>query len=544
MQASLGYLLDVVLRPFDISYEGKDSPTIRFNNVYLLTGQDEFLPKRIYVGYTSQLPSAPPEIDSPILFLCIEDKKVPKAYTNKENIILLLCPKNTSLLDLFNHINRLFSESSASTDELWTFLNMIATSATFTQLVTQVTSIMGCSSAILSQGGKILGFCQKEDQEPSKTWELSIKNRYYPYSDAVSRLNSGTLTIYDTEIRKIITSPDKYPAQGDAFFPILSEDISREVLGYLYFSYTDLDQFIYKLYAIQFVAYAMSFRMWRYINSPSSTNSTLCFMLRDIISGSLTNDEDILSRMENIKIPNLPYNHLIVVYSSAMDGKFHSWPHLKTVFSQIFPNDVLFTYNGDILILLSSKNPDLLPEEKLEALSKQLEEQGCYAGISACFDQVDRSLKNYYVRSTAAARMARSYNLEKRYASYEDVAMLHFVQYGASMENMKDLCDPRILRLAAYDRAHSSNYIYTLQCYWQFNQNIQKTCDHLFIHRNTLFYRLKKIKEISGLDFSNTKHMVLFNLSLSILTTLGDIPYTEFPVLPSDSEPDDESEII
>ncbi len=540
MQASLSYLLDVVLNQFHVEYIGKDNPIISFNDAYLLTGHDDLVPKRIYVGYTSQLPSSLPEQDKPLTFLCIEDKRIPSQYKNNEKIQLLLCPPETSLLELFNHINRVFSETSSSTDELWAFLNMVATSATFTQLITQAKNIMGCSSAILSQGGKVLGFSEAEGLEPSRTWSLTIKNRYYPHTNVVSKLNVNTLTIFDLKDRKIITHPEDYPQEGDAFFPILSEDISKEVLGYLYFSYTNLDKFIYKLYAIQFIAYAMSFRMWRYINSPSSSNATLCFMLRDILSGTLTNDNDILARMQNIRIPSQPYNYLIVVYSSAIDGQFQSWPHLKTIFGQIFPNDVLFTYNGDILILISSKNPDVLSEEKLNELSEQLEKNSCYAGISACFDQVDRSLKNYHVRATAAARMARTYGFERRIAVYEDVAMLHFVQYGASMENLKDLCDPRILRLASYDKAHSSNYIYTLQCYWQFNQNIQKTCDHLFIHRNTLFYRLKKIKEISGLDFSNSKHMLLFNLSLSILTTLGDIPYTDFPVLPSDKDSDED----
>ena len=531
MKIQLEYLLKTVLLPLGVRYSRSDAPVLDFNEVCLIAGPEDFAVRRLHVGRVSQLPQQPPALDGPLLLLCLEDAPVPEPYLTGKNVILLLCPPEAGLAGLFNRMNSLFSAAAESADALWAFLGKVAAGASFTELMGFVAETMDCSCALLSQGFKVLGFCQrKEESAGSRSWQATIQHRYYPHTELISRLQPNGLTVFDPETHRIAPDPRYYPPAGDAFFPLVSEDSSREILGFLYFSYTQREKLISRLYAIQFVAYALSFRMWRYINAPSHSNAPLCFLLRDIINGALTDDDEIDARLKNIKFSNYPYNYLVTIFATAMDSRRHSWAHLKTVFGQLFPEDVLFTYNGDILLLISSSEDDVLTREKLAALTRMLKDHGCFAGISPCFAGIDRSLKNHYARTLAAAKMARLYNMEDRFTTYEEVALLHFIQEGAAMENQKDLCDPRILRLAAYDHAHASNYIYTLQCYWHFNQNIQRTCDHLFIHRNTLFYRLKKIKEIADLDVNNSKHLILFNLSFSILTVLGDIPYTDFSV--------------
>ncbi len=528
MKVQLEYLTDVLLRPFGVSYLRSDKPVLDLNRIGVLTG-GAFVPGCLYIGKVSQLPDIPPQTEEPLTFLCIQDKAPAEAYIERQEIVLLLCPPETELPALYNQASMLFSDTLQSLDKLWVFLGKIADTSSFTELMTCISSVLNCSAAILSQGFKLLGYAQCQKVKSSRTWTAMLRRRYFPYTDIATQIRPQSLTFFDPEQHKIVEDVDAIPESGDAFYSLLSEDTCKEVLGFLYFSYDDRAALFAKRQMIQFIAYALSFRMWRYMNSPSNSNSSLCFLMRDIISGALIDDEEIAKRLQNIRFNTSKTTFLVVVYSSAMDrGQRHSWKHLRTVFGQLWPDDVLFTYNSDIVLLISSCQDTMLPQEKTEALTAVLREHGCFAGVSDCFDVIDRSLRNHYVRTLAAAKMAKNFNLKKRYTFYNDIALQHFVQEGATMENPRNLCNPHILRLASYDYAHSSNYIYTLQCYWHFNQDIRQTCDHLFIHRNTLFYRLKKIREIVDMDINNPKHLIQFNLSFSILTALGDIPYSEF----------------
>lgn len=532
MRIQVKYLTDILLRQFDISYPRSDNPPLNFDQVFLISGHDQFASNILYIGAISQLPSVPPTVEDSLLLLCVQDVPPPVEYLEKKNVILLLCDSSTSLQDLFNCTSQVLFSAVLSIDRLRTFLGEIATASTFTKLMSTVSGILNCSCAVLSSGFKLLGYSEHPNVVPSRSWRSMLRRRYYPNIDIISQLNTArNLTIFDPETRRIVVDPVNTPECGDAFFPLLSEDSSHEVLGFLYFCYNRKDQFISDSSVIHLIAYALSFRMWRYINMPSNSNSSLCFLLRDIASGSLIDDEEIANRLTNIRFTPSEHSFLIVIRSSGMDrSSKHSWAHLKMAFGQLYPNDVLFTYNGDIAILISSLDSNTLPVEDVEALSILLREHGCYAGISDCFDRIDRSFRNHYIRTVTAAKIAQRYNMGSHYTLYTDVALLHLVQDSSFSGNMRDFCDPRILRLAAYDRKHSSNYIHTLQCYWHFNQDVQNTCNYLFIHRNTLFYRLKKIKEIVNLDFNNSKHFLQFDLSFAILTALGDIPYSDIPI--------------
>jgi carbohydrate diacid regulator len=68
------------------------------------------------------------------------------------------------------------------------------------------------------------------------------------------------------------------------------------------------------------------------------------------------------------------------------------------------------------------------------------------------------------------------------------------------------------LNLDAFSDA--KEIIETLSCFFACNQSINKTAERLFIHKNTLQYRLIKIKEITGYDPRVFEEAVLLYLGL------------------------------
>ena len=75
-----------------------------------------------------------------------------------------------------------------------------------------------------------------------------------------------------------------------------------------------------------------------------------------------------------------------------------------------------------------------------------------------------------------------------------------------------------------YDKAHESDNLYTLCCYWQLNRDIGRICKFLHIHKNTLYYRLRKIASILRQDINDYDNFIQLSLSIAILENLGSIP--------------------
>jgi purine catabolism regulator len=68
--------------------------------------------------------------------------------------------------------------------------------------------------------------------------------------------------------------------------------------------------------------------------------------------------------------------------------------------------------------------------------------------------------------------------------------------------------------LLAYETG--KELIYTLEVYFEHNGNLSQTADALFIHRNSLLYRMARIAEISGLDLDNPETRLAVQLALHI----------------------------
>ena len=58
--------------------------------------------------------------------------------------------------------------------------------------------------------------------------------------------------------------------------------------------------------------------------------------------------------------------------------------------------------------------------------------------------------------------------------------------------------------------------LFTIQKFFENNLNVSETSRKLFVHRNTLVYRLEKIKRITGLDLREFDHAIVFKIALMV----------------------------
>ena len=68
--------------------------------------------------------------------------------------------------------------------------------------------------------------------------------------------------------------------------------------------------------------------------------------------------------------------------------------------------------------------------------------------------------------------------------------------------------------LVAYDRDNGTDLIHTLEIYFENNQNVRKTSEVLFVHKNSVIYRIKKIEDILGESLSD--YETCFNLQMCL----------------------------
>lgn len=85
------------------------------------------------------------------------------------------------------------------------------------------------------------------------------------------------------------------------------------------------------------------------------------------------------------------------------------------------------------------------------------------------------------------------------------------IKHGA---DYSDMLHPAIKRLVQHDRDNQTDFLHTLEVYLENDCNAQKCGRLLFLHRNSLVYRIHRIEEIAGCDLSDPTERAYLRLSL------------------------------
>lgn len=104
--------------------------------------------------------------------------------------------------------------------------------------------------------------------------------------------------------------------------------------------------------------------------------------------------------------------------------------------------------------------------------------------------------------------------------SVVDSSKLGFFRMLAKPENKEQLwsCIPESLyKLYDYDTQKKGDLVDTLECFLNNNQSQKKTSKEMFVHYRTIMYRLRKIVEITGIDFSNPAEMLIVRNGLMLM---------------------------
>lgn len=92
-------------------------------------------------------------------------------------------------------------------------------------------------------------------------------------------------------------------------------------------------------------------------------------------------------------------------------------------------------------------------------------------------------------------------------------AMLEELARSPGLSPFRELLEP----LAAYDAERDSDLVRTLTVFFACSENASEAADRLFLHRNSVSYRLERVRELTGLDYRDNLDRLALRLGLLAL---------------------------
>lgn len=167
------------------------------------------------------------------------------------------------------------------------------------------------------------------------------------------------------------------------------------------------------------------------------------------------------------------------------------------------------SHNGHVVALFQLKQH----EDKVNVLRKVgsiCKSQQCRAFVSDVQDRLVDTPRAYR-QACETLRICDAMGIGGEVMCYGDVAAYQPFLNFASADELDAFCHPAVTTLQEHDRTYAVQLLPTLSAFLKNDRDAQATAAELFIHRNTLTYRLKKILDMCPLDLNdfNTRHRVL-----------------------------------
>ncbi len=187
----------------------------------------------------------------------------------------------------------------------------------------------------------------------------------------------------------------------------------------------------------------------------------------------------------------------------------------------MFPDkqkDFVLHINETDIVLVKEVKPNTETKE-LVKIAKNIEETlenevqiKSISGIGSIAMQL-KDIAKSFKECQVALEVGAVFDTEKSIITYENLGIGRLIYQLPTTLCEMFLCE--VFRKGSID-ALDQETLFTIQKFFENNLNVSETSRKLFVHRNTLVYRLEKIKKLTGLDLREFDHAIVFKVALMV----------------------------
>lgn len=211
------------------------------------------------------------------------------------------------------------------------------------------------------------------------------------------------------------------------------------------------------------------------------------------------------------------------------EGRERCLESLAEIIRRQFPGAVLNREAEEFAAILpvdqkkSQKEQRQEIREAAERIRRRVSERyrglGVRAGVGKTVDSMVRLYESFQEAKDALLFMDVALGQPQ-----EEPCVMFFSELGVfnllcqirEPEELMKYVPESLQKLYQYRRPQREDLIITLKTYLEHNRNLTKTAQELYIHYKTAAYRLKKIMDITGMDFENSSEILAVRIGLVV----------------------------
>ena len=465
------------------------------HNVYissykiLISNKNRFFEECLYIGNVDDLPSSLPQRQCNII--CVGDANhLPDYVYTHKHLNFLLLNKPVEITKLLNIISDIMIDEAKLTSDMRVLLDALYSGKGIHHLCDEAYKVFGNPILISDLSYKIIAYSSKAHFD-DPTVQFIVENGYIHTENVTAMKRDNVIGRIPREDAPFYSKKNENES-GWLFTNVKIENV--------YVATVALKEENRKFRKIDFellarFAQLLSIEMQKddfFIINNSSMNTLL---LTDIISGELKNTNTIIQRFEYLDWPMHKYFAIAVVDFKSQQ-KTENLVFVMKQIQQFLTEKKIVIYEGKICILLSHYDYKDIYASLNDEFKEYLDSNLLVCGISNIYTSITDT-PDFYKQATDAILIGNKVKPSEPIYIYDDYLIDHVVHKIKKNIPFSYFNNHVLNSIIRYDAKNNSNLLETYITYIESGNDSNITCEKLYIHRNTLLYRLKKIQSFS-----------------------------------------------
>jgi purine catabolism regulator len=178
-------------------------------------------------------------------------------------------------------------------------------------------------------------------------------------------------------------------------------------------------------------------------------------------------------------------------------------------------------HEKDLAVLCSANDAALLKslEQHVQVARKRMAEISPETHVTAGIGWPGArlaGLRRSFAQAQEALTLAQTLFGGDRVLLFGDLGLYHLLCRLQGCDELAEFYRQTLAPLVEYDASHNTQLVATLEAFFAHHGNASQTAESLYLHRNSLLYRLGRIREISGLDLDDADNRFSLQLALKL----------------------------
>ena len=478
----------------------------RIENIILLSDDIiEWRTDTLYIGYSNYLPNVIPCSIQAIFCDTVMNN------LNQASLSNIAVINEKDLNSIFNQINCIFYQSLRLAVEFSKLVAMTIRGENITSIINVSARQLGNPIIVVDNSYHVLCFSNNHEiTDPF--WVENIKRGYctYEFIVAVNEILANQETPDDSTsfiVHCPVTPKSKLCAK------IIWNDM---MIGYIIMLEEDTLLQNFQMEYLPKISYIVGDMLSKSPDFESIQGSNSEHILHHMLNGE--DEYNLKARIDAARLIFPDKMRCITLgtkHSSNLERMVDSKNLLrfyKERLNPVFP-DNYSTHYKDNIIFITSVNSDEKFSEIQEATLTELFEKGILTiGVSEIFGSIYH-LPQQFQKCITLQQIALQIGIINQLMYYENFIFEAIFNHTQDKYQLLSYIHPALTKLRDYDQQMDSRLYETLCIYLECKFNFKQTSAKLFIHRNSLTYRMDKILELTKLNLEDMN--TLFWLEMS-----------------------------